>query len=281
MVSGLARLLSEVQTQFRYDSLKLATPALQDLAGILVDFAADIHSETGLWLAYERHNRELFGTSLPVTGDAGVESHPRGVGSDRVRHLLWVLYAELIEDLVLSPLHQDLLMLSGTVTPLLRQQFARLPRDSGVKRFLAGPDRFGWDVKRKLVWLGTKSFLFRIPFRRYVNGECGGDASVGHIDDFVCQECTCWSGLGAVDVLAGVLDIGEEDRRALRGWYERHAAAYRVLSAGADVLEAVNVYSGEPYSVRMNSRKPLFKPGQLVLGSLVPWRAESPWRVTP
>ena len=34
--------------------------------------------------------------------------------------------------------------------------------------FLVQPHRRGWEVKRKLVWLGTRSFLFRFAFNDYV-----------------------------------------------------------------------------------------------------------------
>ncbi len=111
----------------------------------------------------------------------------------------------------------------------------------------------------------------------FIEKEGDGEGSVGHIDDFICQECTPWSGLGAIDVLAAVLDITEDDRQCLRGWYERHAAAYKVLTADADVMEAHNVYSEERYLIRMNTGKPTFRAGQLVLGSLVSWRGEWHW----
>lgn len=281
----LADLISEAQKEFSYDSLCLDRAAVEDLACVLVDFAADVHAGSGIWLAYERYNREFFGASLPITGDAGVELHPRGIGSDRVGHLLWMIYPELIADLVLGPVHRDLLLLTGLLTPFLRSRFARLPSShaglrptsSCVKSFLGGPNDFGWEVKRKLIWLGTKSFMFRLPFRRYIAEECGGERSIGHIDDFICQECTPWSGLGAIDVLAAALDISDEDRQCLRGWYERHAAAYKVLTADADVMETLNVYSEERYLIRMNTKKPMFRAGQLVLGSLVPWRGEWYW----
>jgi hypothetical protein len=40
----------------------------------------------------------------------------------------------------------------------------RLPRDSGVTRFLASPNEYGWDIKRKLPWSGINSCLFRFQF---------------------------------------------------------------------------------------------------------------------
>ena len=102
------------------------------------------------------------------------------------------------------------------------------PGTRAVKSFLQSSNDHGWDVKRKLVWLGTHSFMFRTMFARYIDEEARGKADIGHTDDFICQHCTRWSGLGAIDILAGTLDISEDDRRDLRSWYERHTAFYRI-----------------------------------------------------
>jgi hypothetical protein len=59
--------------------------------------------------------------------------------------------------------------------------------------------------------------MFRTMFSRYIDEEADGKADIGHTDDFICQECTRWSGLGVIDILAGTLDISDDDRRDLRG----------------------------------------------------------------
>ncbi|NUQ61542.1 MAG: hypothetical protein HUU20_03575 [Pirellulales bacterium] len=132
-------------------------------------------------------------------------------------------------------------------------------------------------MKRKLVWLGSQSYLFRLFFARYMKEQARGKISIAHTDAFICQECTEWSGLGAIDVLAGVLDISDDDRKDLRSWYERHVAPYKILSVNNKTLEALNVINDQPYRVRINMKNPPFKRGQLVFGSLVPWRGEWYW----
>ncbi len=132
-------------------------------------------------------------------------------------------------------------------------------------------------MKRKLVWLGTHSFMFRTMFTRYMEEQPPGGSDIPHIDDFVCQECTRWSGLGAIDILAGVLDIPEDDRKDLRSWYERHAAFYRLVSVSSEALQAVNLINDQPYRIRIDMRRHPFKRGQVVFGSLVPWRGEWYW----
>ena len=276
LVRNTRRVLSDTQQAFAYDSLRLGPKALGDLACILVDFAEDLHNGTGMWEAYERYNVEFFGTTLPLNADKGsgvqTDLHP-----DRFRHFLWVLYPALIDGLMLSPGHEDLCRMADVSSVFLSRAFSALPKDSGVKVFMETPNTHAWDVKRKLLWLARHSFMFRTMFARYIHSKAGGRADIAHTDDFICQECTQWSGLGAIDSLAGVLDISEEDRKDLRNWYERHTAFYRIVSTCKDSLQAQNLVSDQPYRIRIHSKRHPFKAGQLVFGSLVPWRGEWYW----
>lgn len=273
IVRKLKKTLAETQDDFAHDTLRLPSKALGDLAGILVDFADDIHNGTGIWAAYERYNVEFFGAALPLT--SGESSS--GLNADCFRHFLWVLYPALIDNLTISPTHQDLRRVADAASALLSDAFADVPKDSGVKAFLQSSNDHGWDVKRKLVWLGTHSFMFRTMFARYMEEQPPGGSDIPHVDDFVCQECTRWSGLGAIDILAEALDIPEDDRRDLRSWYERHAAFYRLVSVSSEALQTVNVINDQPYRIRIDMRPHPFKPGQLLFGSLVPWRGEWYW----
>ena len=86
-----------------------------------------------------------------------------------------------------------------------------------MKTFLTTPNTYGWEVKRKLVWMGQHSYLFRLPCAHYVRDH-GGTADIPTLDDFLCQETTHWSGLGVIDILAATLDITDSQRRDLRSW---------------------------------------------------------------
>ena len=277
IVRKLQKTLSKAQRGFTHDTLRLPPKALGELAGILVDFAEDLHNGTGIWAAYERYNAEFFGTALPLTAgkngtDLGTGFHP-----DRFCHFLWVLYPAFIDGLTLSPTHQDLRHVADAVSAFLSEAFSTVPKDSGVKAFLGTPNAHGWDVKRKLIWLGTHSFMFRTHFARYMDEKGPRETDIGRTDDFVCQECTRWSGLGAIDILAGVLDIPEDGRNDLRSWYERHASYYRLLTVNNELLQAVNVINDQPYRIRIDVKKNPFKPSQLIFGSLVPWHGEWYW----
>ena len=146
-----------------------------------------------------------------------------------------------------------------------------------MKRFLGTPDRYGWDVKRKLVWLGTRCYLLRDAFLRYAEEQEEDPSHIATMDDFICQECTQWSGLGALDLLAGVLDLPSQRRADLLAWSGRHNALYRVVSSTARQIEVQNLVSGGTYRVRMHPDGNPFQRGSYVLGSLIPWDGEWYW----
>ncbi len=276
LAEELENLLVKTQQSFTYDTLHLSNSKLEELAGVLVEFAEDVHNDIGIWNSLERFNSEFFGTPLPFVYElkGGMDQE---VGYEhRIQHLLWVLYSELNPHLILSPTHHDLQQLSETASSFLKSRFAKIPRGSSVKKFLLRPNTFGWDVKRKLIWLGTHSYLFRNPFRNYVENH-GGKQEIPITDDFVCEKTTAWSGLGVTDILASILDISEEQRLDLRNWYERHQSYYRVVANKGQISEVLNILNDKPYKVRISADKNPFEVGTVVLGSLVPWNGEWYW----
>jgi hypothetical protein len=85
-----------------------------------------------------------------------------------------------------------------------------------------------------------------------------------------------------IDLLATALDLPEPDRATLRTWYERHNAPYvvqTIVKRGAVTvtMEVINVVNDQPYCIRLEMEKCPFVAGQIVIGSLVPWRGEWYW----
>jgi hypothetical protein len=276
IVRDLKQFLINAQAELADDGLRLSAKEMDDLAEVLVEFAEDIHYDIGLWRSLEQYQLEFFDTPLPLCLRPNQEIEPRKLNEYRLRYLLWVLYPELKPDLILAPTHQDVHRLAAQVADFLDRQFAAVPRGSGIQQFLSQPNRLGWDVKRKLVWMGQHSYLFRPCFRNYIQDH-GGQPDIGTIDDFICQETTTWSGLGVIDILAATLDISAEQRATLRNWYERHLAYYRILSITKSHLKVKNLINDQFYQVRMEDPGATFKKGQVVAGSLLPWNGDWYW----
>jgi hypothetical protein len=275
--NAVATALTRAQKGLSYDTLRLDRPDLKAAVTMLVELAEDLHCEIGIWRSLERFNTEFFGTNLPFLLEPGVAFPQNAITRTRVQHFLWVLYPQLIPDLLLRPDHSDLVRLAQVAAEVLQGQFVGLPKDSGIKRFLATPNNHGWEVKRKLVWLGTASYLFRILCQRYIEEQKDKQSDVGVIDDFLCQQCTEWAGLGAIEVLAGALDLSPERRADLLSWSERHFALFKVLSGNSENVEVLNLVNDVTYQVWVNSVRNPFTSGQFVAGSLVPWDGAWCW----
>jgi hypothetical protein len=262
----------------------LAPAAVDDLAVAVAGLAEDLHADARLWRSLETCNTEMFGVPLPLIfrdGDAELETFD----ARRFQFFLYSLWRYFQPDFIVSPTHRGFVDLAEHAAVFFSRALPKLPRKSPVADFLRRQNHRGWSVKHKLIWLGTCSFLFRLFHRDYRDrNESGHGEEIDTTDDFLCQECTAWSGLGAVDLLAAVLDLPREDKETLRGWHERHVAVYRIGGVSPDgrkeeLLEAVNEINGQPYRIRMemDPRARPFQPGMLVFGSLVPWRGEWYW----
>lgn len=275
--NAIVNALAQAQKGLSHATLGLERPFLEALAAILVEFAEDLHCEIGIWRSLERYNTEFFGTPLPFLIEPGTALPRDAISPARLQHFLWVLYPQLIPDLILRPDHTDLVRLAQVAAAVLQEQFADLPKDSGVKLFLGTPNERGWEVKRKLVWLGTRSYLFRLFCQRYTEEQNAESSDIGVIDDFLCQQCTEWAGLGALDILASVLNLPPERRADLLSWSERHNAVFKVLSGNKEKIEVLNLINDVKYRVRLNLERNPFARGVFVYGSLVPWDGEWYW----
>jgi hypothetical protein len=270
IATDLTSFLLKAQRSLTFETLQLSKPQREAVAHILVEFAEDLYQDVGIWRSLEQYNVAFFGTPLPCILPAGAPLPAQPVTPARVQYVLWTLYGELEPELILAPQHQDLVRLAAVIAAFLHERFAHLQFDSGVKTFLSQPNTYGWDVKRKLIWLGQHSYLFRLPFGNYVQDH-GGKPDIPTIDDFLCQATTCWSGLGVIDLLAALLDITDEQRTTLRSWYERHSAYFQVVAVREPFVDVVNLLNEHSYTVRVEEEAKRFQEGGLLFGSVVPW----------
>jgi hypothetical protein len=276
IIDHLEDLLYDMENHFETETLELLYEDWDELAYQLVEFAEDIHNDIGIWKSLEQYNLKFFGTALPLTPVMD-EDDSHFIQANRIHHFLWIMFSVFEPDLILAPTHKDLLLLTKKVTDFLNEWFVNVPKDSGVKKFLAQSDRYGWDVKRKLIWLGRQSYLFRNHFRDYLE-ERGEEDRIAVVDDFVNQENTSWSGLGVIDILAETLNISNKQKKELRSWYERHLSFYKILSVTGATIKALNLINNKNYAVRVGEdMSRLFKINEIYFGSLVPWNQEWYW----
>ena len=271
LINEIEKLITETQILYSHDTIKLDKKQRQILSTLIIEFAEDLHCEIGLWNSVEYYNKHLFNTPLPLFVNS--ENEIKQVFDvSRIKCFIHTIFFEFKPDLVLAPNHNDLNLLAKNVSAFLSEKFQNVPKISSIKEYLAQTNDLGWDFKRKLVWIGINSYLFRLSCYRYIAENNNGKMEIASIDDFVCQENTIWSGLGVIDILAKTLDLPEKINNDVRSWYERYISYYRVVSSTANTLTLENLINETRYKVRLDTgQNDVFKAGNIIFGGIVPY----------
>ena len=66
LAQGLRRVLWKTHQGFIYPTCRLTEHAWGEIAMLLVEWAEDIYNGIGLWRTVEMHQRQCFGTPLPL-----------------------------------------------------------------------------------------------------------------------------------------------------------------------------------------------------------------------
>ena len=273
----LLSVVHDVQKKFVNNTLRLPKNKLEDLCVVIIEFAEDLLNDIGIWNSLESYNQNYFDTSLPFCLLKNQRMPNERINIYRLQYLLWNKYQKFFDGLLVSPNHQDLLLFVEEIFRFFNDRIiAELPDSSSLAHLFDQPNQYGWDVKKKLLWLGRHSYLFRHSFEKHMR-ESTSQHEIQVVDDFVCQHATEWSGLGVVDILVSILAISEDQKNDLRNWYQRHFAYFEIESIDGPVVIAKNIISNKPYLIRVGQESGLFKVGEIYTGSLVPWNGEWYW----
>ncbi len=278
-IKKLYKLLQKTIYSFRYEAFVLPPEELKELSIILIEFAEDLYCNLGFWKAYEDYNVEFFNTPLPIVLDPE-EKIDNLFSSKRIQFLLHHVYEKMKPELLIKYSHSELIQLSEKVSVFLTGSFANIPKTSGISKLLSSTNAEAGDVKRKLLWLGRNSYLFRLSFNEYIEENSSGEVEINTIDDFLCSQNTTLSGLGVIDVLANCLEITAEEKKDLRSWYERHQSAYKVIKTEETEIMTLNIVNNKEYIINTGEFTSQFKEHCVILGSLIPWNREWYWSGT-
>lgn len=288
---ALYKFILKLRDDLPYLSNQIDATCAKYVSAMCILFAEDLHCRLGLWNAVEKWNAKIFHTPLPFIIPEGDQKEDlKGYDVRRVKFFLWQVLSEYFDNedtsLVMNPHDKDLCRLAQNVSEFLTTRFSpKLPQNSGIRRFLELEHPEAPDLKRKLVWLGTQSYLFsrNAPPQDFNNVE-EFNYWIQSVDDYICQDCSRWSGMGALEVLADVLHLEGKDREDLMDWSNRLQATYEVLSRKAKgeivkSIEALNLLNDEVYRVEIGKDFPVTE-GEVVLGALIPWRGVWFWSGT-
>ncbi len=272
LIDDVAGIINK-QNELFDDLLYLSEEWVGKLAVMVLEFAEDLHNDIGIWKSYENYNKKYFGTPFPLTVKSGVNLKVKKFDVLRFKHFLWNIYSAIDPEIIIPPHCFEIDCLSEDFSLFFAEKFSNIPCDSGIKRFLEEPNTYGWDVKKKLVWLGTHSYFFRLHFLIYLSGQKEGvdknGASIECIDNFVNLQTTGWSGLGIIDVLPEILNISNKQRKDIRDWCERHDACFKILSKKGKEMIVKNIVNGQRYTIMFGGGKNPFQINHCVFGRLV------------
>jgi hypothetical protein len=250
---GLKELILKVRDDLTYLGDEIDSNCVDHLAAMCILFGEDLHCRLGLWRAVEKWNVDVFNTPLPFLvpeGERDVEL--KKFDERRVQFFLWQVLTDYLDNeestLNINPNHIELNLLAHTVAEFLANRFSpKLPQNSGIGRLLNLAHPEAPDLKRKLVWLGTQSYLFSsyAPPKDFQSVD-EYKHWIELVDDYICQECSRWSGMGPLEVLAGALQLDAQDKEDLMAWAYRLYAPYEVLSLTrkggfVESIEALNL----------------------------------------
>jgi hypothetical protein len=136
----------------------------------------------------------------------------------------------------------------------------------------------GGFVKRRLIWLGMASYLFRFSASNYLADK---EKNVSTVEDFLMQMNTKLSGFTPLDIFVEMADLDEESKKELQKWEEPYMALYYVEDQTGDYWTVKNLINKKDYKVWKDYGAPErvdpIKKGIYCLGGIVPWQKEWRW----
>lgn len=274
----MSRFLLRLKGQLNANLLNVSSEDLNTLSAALVEFAEDLYNNIGLWESLENYNLQQFGTPLPIVLAQGKHIIDEPFDPFRIKYFLWNFLPELssLKQQHITPFDADLDKISLQVAEFFDENFLKIPRGSGITKFLNQPNKFISQIKKKLIWIATDAYLFRTHLVHYLEKEELKPLPAA-IDDYACQVCTTWSGLGAINILALVLNLPEEEKKDIINWYKRDLAIFEVKELKGRTSQLLNQVNGRSCWVVEENTRATYKVGDLVMGSLYQYKNEWYW----
>ena len=279
VIEVIADLYLKTQRKFVHQTLVLKSDEAMKLAWRIAGYLEDVVNQVGIFKALTTKNREIFGTPIPLFVREPKYFSPDTVSKQAVTYLVWDFFTETRENLILSPTHDDLQTISGEIYGYLKKQIKNTPRGSKLKNFITlSGNKDGGFVKRRLVWFGMASYLFRFSASNYLDDK---EKNISTVEDFLMQNTTKLSGFTPLDIFVELVDLDEESKKELQKWEEPYMALYYVEDQTGDYWIVKNLINKKDYKVWKDYGAPgrvdPIKKGIYCLGGIVPWQKEWRW----
>jgi hypothetical protein len=280
-------LLNAEQNNFRR---LLPRSDMVELSVVLTSWFEDFVNDIGLWSAFVRKNKELFGRELPFY--ALQDYDPEDMNFEDLSYLIWHYCNQALKQFI-APDSPGLLSLGVSVYKLFDEAFDDAPSTDFYNKFLKlEADVHFFELKIRLRWMAFSNYLLGPEFSRGLDEEIEELkqsspevlAEPAHIsklvyamqDDFLLVKHSSFLALNTPEWLAAVLRCPETLRKEVRGLFRRVGGEYVYEGMeNADQYRFRHLYSKRIFFVNRESAtiKGLSK-GDVLYCTLVPWHGE-------
>ncbi len=279
LIEGLAKILPDIESNYATDLFKIKRKRRKAFACIIIEFAEDLYNDIGLWKSIEYHNQKLFNTPLPifVKDESEIEEL---FDKNRIKFLIYNISKYFIYTSFFSPFDKDFDFLAESISKYLREKFINVPKESGLKLFLSKRSDKYYQLKSKLLWIATNSYLFKLCFHSKLKDEDEDSKNIMFLDSFICEEHSIWSGLTAPEILSKAILLPLKIQNDIIKWSERLFSIYRILSYRKPFLEILNIFNKTKYQVKFELTNCPFEKDMLIFGGIIPFNNYWYWSGT-
>ncbi len=127
----------------------------------LTAYFEDVVSDLGLWKAFVRKHKELYGKYLPFYELGKEEYYADEVHEVDIRYLIWSHMMEIKVGTFINPENRGIVDLAYKVFLYLDKEFDRTPMNEELKAFLYNPERLNdfFAFKHLLMWMCKEAYL--------------------------------------------------------------------------------------------------------------------------
>ncbi|MEM7369753.1 MAG: DUF3843 family protein [Bacteroidota bacterium] len=264
---------------------------LIDMAVILGSYVEDSINEIGLWKAFQRKNKELYGYALPFYDLEDYD--PDYLNPQDFAYLIWYHLGKMAHK-TLDPYGEPILEVANHLYDLFEEQIDELPSTDFYEQWLdLSADTFYFDLKMILDWMAFENYLLGpefIPALQERIEEFFEDKPelmqkvepemmiYGMKEDFLFTKNTSCCGLTAAEWLAEVARCSEEVRTDVRNMTQRLPGMFLYEGHDEDSYHFSFVHTKRKFAICRESMdlelSQMTAGEELAVFNIVPWQGK-------
>lgn len=277
----------------RFFRSMLRREEMAELAVVLVSWFEDYANEIGLWQAFVRKNKELYGYELPFFKFGDYD--PEDMNPADIAYLAWHYCCKTAHKLI-GPDSPGLPEIAYELLEIFDAALEVAPGTDFYDQYLDIPDDiYFFKLKSKLYWMAFQNYLTGPEFHRDMSKQVeqlserdsallAGFEDPGKLiytmqDDYLYKKNTSWAALNTPAWLAETARCSQGLRDDIRGLHRRIVGEFVYEGDEGPHYLFRHIYTKRLFQVQQESvTMKGIKAGELVFTTIVEWRGS--WWVT-